>query len=93
MAPEESDCQDSGPILQARDQPVVIAFDVEHDPARLENARLGIGRLYILRVSPLGSTCDGKPSFALRTGRFDSFMAGAPCEVILDDLHADDDHL
>src|SRR5712692_7534204 len=39
MGPEESNCQDSCLILYACNQSVVIALDVEHHAAALENAR------------------------------------------------------
>jgi hypothetical protein len=38
MRPEKSDHQDTRPVLHSRDQSVVVALDVEHHAAGLEDA-------------------------------------------------------
>jgi hypothetical protein len=38
MGAEESDCEDSGTVLDGRYQSVVVALDVENNPAGFENA-------------------------------------------------------
>ena len=48
MGAEESDCQHACLILYARNQSVIVALDVEHHSAALENAGFWIRRLYIL---------------------------------------------
>ena len=54
MGPEESDCQGSCLILYACNQSVVVALDVEHSSAALDNA----GRLPKPTVSWSLSGCD-----------------------------------
>jgi hypothetical protein len=76
MDAEEPDRQDTCLILNARNQPAVVSLDVENDAARLENARLRVRRLDVLRVAPLGSTNNVELSLVLRAGRFDPLMAG-----------------
>ena len=63
MAAEESDCECSRPVLDGRYQSVIVALDVEHDPAALENARFRIRRLDILRIAPIGAGHNVEPSF------------------------------
>jgi hypothetical protein len=41
MAAEESDGDDASPILDSRYQPVVVALDVENNPAGFENSLSG----------------------------------------------------
>src|SRR4051812_48274915 len=93
MGPEESDGQHSGLILQACNQSIVITFDVEYHSAALENARLWIRRLLILRGAPLCAARNGKPRMVLRPCRFDSFVARVGFEVALNDIGIDNKHL
>ena len=83
MSPEEPDRQDAGLILNARNQAVIVSLDVENDAARLENARLWVRRLDVLRVAPMGTTRDVEPSLVLRAGRFNSLMAGVIGKIML----------
>jgi hypothetical protein len=55
MAAEESNGDHAGPILDSRYQAIVIAFDVEHDPTGLENARFRVRCLDVLRIAPIGA--------------------------------------
>ena len=66
MGPEESDCQGSCLILYACNQSVVVALDVEHHSAALENARFWIRRLHLSWGAPLSAPHNGKPSIVLR---------------------------
>jgi len=55
MGAEESDRQNSRLILNASNQPIVVSLDVEDNAAALEDARLRIRCLHILRMTPLYS--------------------------------------
>ena len=76
MRPEKPDHQDARLILHASNQSVVVALDVEHDPAGLQNACLWIGRLDVLRVTPFGAGDNVEPGIVLRLRRFDPLVAG-----------------
>jgi hypothetical protein len=47
MGAKEPDREDSCPILDGRDQSMVVALDVKYDPAGLGNARFRVRRLDI----------------------------------------------
>lgn len=92
MRAEEPDRHDSGLILQAGNQPVVIAFDVENHAAGLENTRLRVRRLDVLGISPLRGSNNVEPSLILGACRLDPLMAGMSGKIGFDHLDADDDH-
>ena len=92
MTAEETDRDGSCPILNGGHQPVVAAFDIENDPASLENAHLRIRRLDILRIAPIGAGHNGEPGFILRSRCFDPFMAGVIRQIAFDHIRPDDDH-
>lgn len=93
MSPEEADCQDSCLILDARDQSVIVALDVEHHSAALENASFWIRCLDILGGAPLSAAHNREPSIVLRPCCFDPLVADVCPEVALDDVGTDDDYL
>src|ERR1700677_831672 len=92
MRAEKVDREDVGTIVQRRHQAKIVAFDIEHDPTTLENARFRVCGLHLLGIAPLGSPGDVKPSLELRTRSLDALVAGALREVGLDEPRADDDH-
>jgi hypothetical protein len=92
MCSEEPDRQDACLILQARNQSIVIALDVEHNPASLQNARLGIRGLDVLWIAPLSVRDNVEPGIVLRSCCFDSSMAGMVGKIAFDHICANDDH-
>src|SRR4051794_5244177 len=92
MAAEEPDHQHAGLILYGRDQAIVVAFDIEHDPAAFENAGPRMRYLHILGAGPSGTPGDREPDIVLRPRRPDAPVAPVRGEVALDGLGADDDH-
>src|SRR5258708_29283611 len=84
MGAEEPDCHRSRPILEGRDQSVIVALDVEDDPAGLENANLGIPCFPVLLVAPFAAAYNVDPRFELRSCRFDPLMASELGEIAFD---------
>jgi hypothetical protein len=89
---KEPDCHGSRPILEGRHQSIVVALDVEDDPAGFQNARLWIGRLDILRIAPFGADDNAQPGIVLRPRGFDSSIASVVGKIVFDHGRADDDH-
>jgi hypothetical protein len=92
MAAEETDHQNTGPILQGSHQPIVIAFNVEDHPAAFQDACPRMRRLNILRIVPFRPLRNPEPYIVLRPRRPDSSVAGMGREVPLDGVRADYDH-
>jgi len=92
MATEESDRERSCPILDGRDQSVVVAFDVEYDSPSLEDARFRVRGLHILWIAPIRMAHNVKPSLILRLRHFDPLVASVTGQVAFDHISADDDH-
>jgi hypothetical protein len=92
LGAKEPDRQGSCPILEGRNLSIVVALDVENDPAGFENACLWIRRLHILGVAPLSAAHNVETSFVLRSCRFDPLMAGVIGKIAFDHPRADDNH-
>src|SRR5207249_4663744 len=89
---EEPDCHGSRPILKGSYQSIVVALDVEDDPAGFQNARLRIGRLDLLRIAPFGADHKVQPGIVLRPRGLDSPMASVVGKIVFDHSRADNDH-
>src|SRR5487761_505516 len=79
-------------ILHDRNQPIVVALDVEYHPAALENARLRVSLLHVLWRFPLRFLYYGRPSIVLRSRSLDAAVAGPRREKAFHDVGADDEH-
>ena len=57
MGTDETDVDDTGVVVNFDDQPVLIAFDVEHNAVAWQDIGAVIANANILRVSPLRMLC------------------------------------
>src|SRR5882672_231832 len=89
---KKPDHQHAMGVLHDGNQPIVVALDVEYDPAALENARLRVSLLHVLRPFPLRLLYYGPPGIVLRSRRLDPTVAGPRREIAFHDVGADDDH-
>src|SRR5271170_6069408 len=92
MGAEEPDRDDAGFVFDDSNQAIVVGLDVEHDPARLEDARFRVRCLDVPRSTPSAALRDREPCLILRARHPDSLVIGVLGEISLRKADAHDKH-
>jgi hypothetical protein len=76
MRSKKSDHQNTIRVLNQRNQPQIVGFDIENHTTAFQDARLRMRFFYLSRCLPVCCSRDRQPGVILRSRSLDSFMAG-----------------
>jgi hypothetical protein len=76
MRSKKSDHQNTIPVLNQRNQPKIVGFDIENHTTTFQDARFRMRFFYLFRCLPVCCSRDRQPDVILRSRSLDSSVAG-----------------